>query len=307
MKNIINLLAIVLMISATSCLRDEPITDYTDAAIKPIVLIPNGNWPSVQKANPIAFDFKTTGQDIDLYARVSWVRPLDKDITVNFAKDASIITAYNAALGTNYVELSAGAYTLPTLAVVIPAGKLEAKVTIKVFADKVDLTKNNMLAFKIVDAGDQPIASNFRQMVFPVLVKNIYEANYNVTGYFFHPSAPRSINAAKYMATISGDRVEGQLGDLGGWFFQVQITNESKLTSFISNGATPAPPAAGLMTIDNGAGIPTYPGPGGFDHATYPNDYNATTKTFRIHYGYATGAAGEKEYTRQMYEKWVRQ
>jgi hypothetical protein len=307
MKNLsIVFLGMLLVFSA--CLRDEPITDYSENGIKHIILIPNGNWPSVQKANPVAFDFKPEGQDINLFARVSWVKPLDRDVNVTFIKDPAIISAYNTALGTNYVELDSKAYALPaSLSVVIPAGKLEAKLTIKVFADKVDLVKNNMLAFKLNDAGGEPISSNFRQMVFPVLVKNIYEANYNVTGYFFHPSAPRGVNQAKYMSTISGDRVEGQVGDLGGWFFQVQIGTENKLGSWISNGSTPAPPAAGLMTLDNPVGLTTYPGPGGFTIAAFPNDYNPATKTFRIHYGYAGGSTKQEEYTRQIYEKWVRQ
>jgi hypothetical protein len=312
MKNIIKLSTFVIFsLLLSSCLKDTPITDYTEDAIKPIVLIPNGNFPSVQKANPLAFDFKSEGQDIKVFVRVSYVKPLDKDVVVNIAKDATIITDYNTRNATSFVELASNAYQMPSsLAITIPAGQLEAFATIKVFADKVDLSKNNMLAFKIVDAGDQPVASNFQKIVFPILVKNSFEANYKVTGYFFHPSAPRGVNATKYMSTISSNIVQGQVGDLGGWNFQVTIEPSGTISGWVPTDATlanAAGPASGLMETDNPAGLTTYPGPGGFVHSTYNNTYNKDTKTFLLHYGYGGGASSPAGWTRQIYERWVRQ
>lgn len=312
MKNIIKLTFVVLISMVyTSCLKDTPITDYTENAIKPIVLIPNGNFPSVQKANPIALDFKSEGQDLKVFVRVSYVRPLDTDVNVNIAKDPAIIADYNKANGTTFQELPSTAYQLPSsLTVTIPAGNLEAFATIKVFADKVDLAKNNMLAFKIVDAGNQPVAANFHKIVFPILVKNSYEANYAVTGYFFHPSAPRGVNATKYFSTVSSNSVQGQVGDLGGWNFQVTIGGDGKLSGWVPVGATfdnANVPASGLMTSDNPAGLTTYPGPGGFTNAVYNNTYDKDKKTFLLHYGYGGGSTGPGGWTRQIYEKWVRQ
>lgn len=303
MKTIFKIALIALVgFSFSGCLKDEPITDYSDTSIKPVILIPNGNFPAVQSVNPIALDFKSTAQTVDLYARVSWSKPLDKDITVTFAKDPSIIAAYNTKFGTKYEELPAAAYKLPALSVVIPAGQQEVKVPIELFADKIDLAKSNMIAFRLTDASGQTVASNFRQIVFPVLVKNVYEGNYNVTGYFFHPSAPRSISATKYLSTVSGTRSEGQVGDLGGWGFRFDVA--ANVSNWESAGSTPAAPAAGFMTEDNPAGIGTYPGPGGFDKTTFPNTYDAASKTFKFHYGYAGGSTGQAGYTRQIYETW---
>jgi hypothetical protein len=312
MKNIVKLTLIFCFgIFMSSCLEDTPITDYSEDAIKPIVLIPNGNFPSVQKANPIALDYKTEGQDLKVYARVSYVRPLSTDVVVNIAKDASIITEYNAKNGTTYQELPSNAYQLPSsLSITIPAGQQEAFAVVKVFADKVDLAKSNMIAFKIVDAGSQPVASNFQKIVFPIVVKNSYEANYNVTGYFFHPSSPRGVNAAKYMSTVSASVVQGQVGDLGGWNFQVSVGANGVISGWNPVDATLANapvPSSGLLTTDNPAGISTYPGPGGFVHTTYNNTYDAAKKTFLLHYGYGGGSSGPSGWTRQIYEKWVRQ
>lgn len=303
MKTIFKIALIALVgFSFSGCLKDEPITDYTDTSIKPVVLIPNGNFPAVQSVNPIALDFKSTAQTVDLYARVSWSKPLDKDITVTFAKDPSIIAAYNTKFGTKYEELPAAAYKLPSLSVVIPAGQQEVKVPIELFADKIDLAKSNMIAFRLTDASGQTVASNFRQIVFPVLVKNIYEGNYNVTGYFYHPSAPRGISATKYMSTVSGTRCEGQVGDLGGWGFRFDVA--ANVTNWESSGSTPAAPSAGFMTLDNPFGNGTYPGPGGFTSALFPNTYDAATKTFKFHYGYAGGSTGQTGYSREIFETW---
>lgn len=304
MKNLLKIALLILIgFSFSACLKDEPITDYTDAAIKPIILIPNGNFPSVQTVNPIALDFKPTAQTVDLYARVSWDKPLDKDVTVTFAKDPSIIAAYNTKFGTKYEELPAAAYKLPALTVVIPAGQQEVKVPIELFADKIDLAKSNMIAFRLTDASGEPIAANYRQIVFPVLVKNIYEGNYKVSGYFYHPSAPRNINATKYMSTVSGTRVEGQVGDLGGWLFQFDVA--PNLLNWKGTGSTATQAGSGFFTEDNPAGNGTYPGPGGFTSALFPNTYDAATKTFKLHYGYG-GAAAQSGWTREIFETWVK-
>jgi len=307
MKNLSKIFLLTfLAFSLNACLEDEPITDYSEEAIGPIVLIPNGNWPSVVKANPVALDFKSTAQIVDLYARVSWSKPLDQAVTVTFQKDATIIDAYNKAFGTNYVELAAAAYKLPGLTVTIPAGTQEVKVPVEIFADKIDLSKNNMIAFRIADAGGQPVASNFRQIVIPVLVKNSFEASYKVTGYFFHPSAPRGINASKYMATVSATRFEGQVGDLGGWGFQFDVSGTT-VNNWSAAGATPPSPQSGFMAVDNPGNI-TFPVPlGNFTHANYPNTYDAGSKTFRFHYGYGGGSSGPNGWTRQIVEAWVRQ
>ena len=307
MKNLSKIFLLTfLAFSLNACLEDEPITDYSEEAIAPIILIPNGNWPSVVKANPVALDFKSTAQIVDLYARVSWSKPLDQAVTVTFQKDATIIDAYNKAFGTNYTELAPAAYKLPGLTVTIPAGTQEVKVPVEIFADKIDLAKNNMIAFRIADAGGQNVASNFRQIVIPVLVKNSYEASYKVTGYFFHPSAPRGINASKYMATVSATRCEGQVGDLGGWGFQFDVAG-TNVNNWSAAGATPASPASGFMAVDNPGNI-AFPVPlGTFTHANYPNTYDPGSKTFRFHYGYGGGSTSPNGWTRQIVEAWVRQ
>ena len=49
------------------------------------------------------------------------------------------------------------------------------------------------------------------------------------------------------------------------------------------------------------------PGDATFNSTIYNNTYDPATKTFYMHYGYVNGSvAGESGYTRQIYEKWVK-
>ncbi len=300
----------VVSLMFSSCLKDTPTTDYSDQAIKPIVLVPNGNWPRTSAATPIALDFTSTPYEVRVYARVSWDKPLGKSVDVTFKEDDAAIADFNTRFGQNWVKMNAAAYSIPTLKVTIPAGQQEAYIPVQVFPDKVDLTKFNMLAFTITDASGETFSTNYQTILVPILIKNVYEASYGVTGYFFHPSAPRAIGSTKYFATINGTRVEGQLGDLGGWYLRFDI-NGATLAAWEAVGATPPSPQSGFFVADNPGGIaypgPAFPGTAPWVQTSYNNSYDAATKTFWMHYGYGGGSTGPTGWTRNIYEKWTRQ
>jgi len=312
MRKLINI-AVVAGISSvlfTSCLKDTPINDYSDNAIKPIVLVPNGNFPRTTSVTPLALDNTATPYELRVYARVSWSKPLDKSIDVTFKEDDAAIAAYNTTFGSNWVKLNSTAYSIPSLKVTIPAGQQEAYIPVQIIPNKVDGNVNNILAFTITDASGEVVSTNYQTVLTPILLKNIYEDDYQVTGYFHHPSGPRPINATKYFATVSPVRVEGQLGDLAGWGFRITVTGTA-LSDWEGVGATPTGANSGLMTADNPGAqpfpIPPAPGTAPWLHSTYNNSYDPATKTFWLHYGYVSaGGSGQNSWTRQIYEKWVR-
>lgn len=303
------MIAGVASVLLSSCLKDTPTTDYSDAAIKPVVLVPNGNHPRTLPITPVALEFTTTPYEVRVYARVSWDKPLGKSIEVTFKEDPAAIAAYNTTFGSDWEAMNTAAYSIPTLKVTIPAGEQEAYIPVKVFPDKVDLSKFNMLAFTMTDASGEVVASNYQTILVPLLIKNEYEGDYDVTGYFFHPTGPRGIHADKYFYTVNANRVEGQLGDLAGWYIDFDI-NGTALSGYAAAGATPAAPSSGFMTADNPGGIaypgPDLPGVAPWLQASYNNVYDPATKTFSLHYGYAVGSTGQNGYTRNMYEKWVK-
>lgn len=165
----------------TSCLKDTPITDYSDTGIKPIVLIPNGNFPSANQANTLAFEASNTPSVVNLTARVSWSKPLGKAIEVTFTKNSTLIADYNAKFGTGYVEMNADAWSLATNKVTIAADQTEASIPLQIFSSKVDLSKENMLAFSITDASGETISSNYKSIVLPIGVKNRFDGVWDLT------------------------------------------------------------------------------------------------------------------------------
>ncbi len=206
-----------------------------------------------------------------------------------------------------YTPLPAGSYTIPSLKVVIPKGQTEVSVPITLNKSVLDLTKSYGLGFQISSTTEGVISELANKIIVGLLIKNQYDADYTVTGYFFHPTAGRAINMTKHMFTLGANTVEGQVGDLAGFYFAFDV-NGTVLSNWRGLGSAPPAPASGFMTADNPGNFSHAPlsvGPP-YIHANYPNTYDPATKTFLLHYGYHVGGNGQNTFTRQIYEKWVR-
>jgi hypothetical protein len=170
MKRYLHLFMTLALVSSlfTSCLKDDAVTDYTD--IQAIIIIPNGNWP---KATAITATKVGTTETLTsaVYARISWDKPLTKDVVVTFAEDASAITAYNNVFKTTYVALNADAYKLSSYKVTIKAGENTANVPLEIYGTKIDFAKSNMLSFSITDAAGEMVSSNYKTYLVPISKK----------------------------------------------------------------------------------------------------------------------------------------
>ena len=134
--------------------------------------------------------------------------------------------------------------------------------------------------------------------------------DYNVSGYFFHPSAPRAIGSVKTITQVSANTYQVNiLGDLPGFGFQFTVDGSNHLINWVATGSTAPAPASGFMTADNPGGFtypgPPYPGTDPWLQTTYNNTYNPATHTFYMHYGYNTVATNQNGYDRQIYEQYV--
>ena len=136
---------------------------------------------------------------------------------------------------------------------------------------------------------------------------------YTDTGYFFHPSNPRSINQLKTLIQVDTRTYQMSFGDWPStqYSFQFQIDSNNNLVNWIPLYFTPSYPYSGFMTLDNpgntGYNVAPLPLPGQSPYlqSFYNNTYNPTTKTFYFHYGYnssSNGISGQNGYTRQVYE-----
>ena len=239
----------------------------------------------------------------------------------------SLVNAYNADNTLAFEPLPDSTFKwLNTTATVDPVTHLAA-FTLQITSTKVDLGVDldasqtgtgYALGIKIKSCSNNAvaIASNGDTKFMLIKVRNAYDAAYKVTGYFFHPTAAscRAINRSKSVSTLSIAGCYADLGDLGssGYQFQFEVNSTTnKIGSFsvpFSLGATPGSPASGFMTGDNpGGNNPNYPGTTtAFIAKTYNNTYDPTGKIFWMHYGYGVGSSDQNGYSRQVYEKWVR-
>jgi hypothetical protein len=213
-----------------------------------------------------------------------------------------------------FTVLPANGYSLPSLTFEVPkeTGVFEFPITLN--KANLDLSKTYGISLKLTSVSQGVISELAKEIIVAIVIKNAYHSEYDVTGYFFHPSAPREIDLVKELLTINATRSEASvLGDLSGWSFRFDVSGTNTLINWGAAGATPPAGQAGssgFMTADNPGNTvytPLAPGTAPWQHSTYNNTYNPATKTFWMHYGYVAGVVGgENTYTRQIYEKWVR-
>jgi hypothetical protein len=213
-------------------------------------------------------------------------------------------------------------YSLAATEFDIPKGDVDGQIAVPITINKgnFDFSKQYGLGISISSVNEGIISDLGKDIVVSIQIKNAYDADYHATGYFFHPSVARSMDAVKHMFTRGATRIEAQLGDLGGFNFQMDVSPTNTCINWGPVGSMPATSNGGtssFMTADNPGNIDytasgsgsNYPGVAPWLSSTYNNTYDPSTKTFWMHYGYNAGVVNgtQNDYTRQVYEKWVRQ
>jgi hypothetical protein len=308
---------LVAAISLSSCLKEKPLFDPANSAS----VVELGDVSATSEFASTDYPYNVYNGSFDVASTAStYSIPVKysggaapQDITVTLAVDNSVITKYNTFHGYTstdaYAGLNTAYYTVPSYTVVIPKGQSATTFNITVNPSLFGFTQKWALGISVKSTTLGTPSGNFGTSLYILQAKNAYEGNYSTTGYFFHPSSPRALNATKYLSTLGVSSCKAPLGDLGSsnYYFGFTI-NGSALTNWTPLGATPAGTASGFMTVDNAAPFPAtadqLPGKGAWLVSTYNNSYNAASKTFLMHYGYN---GSPNAYTRQAYEKWVRQ
>ncbi len=147
----------------SACLKNEVTLDYS--GIQPVVLIPNANWPPKGFTSPVTDSVAGTTR-LNLFARVSYEKPLTKSVLVKFTLDNALVDAYNIQWGTSYKLLPANCYQVASLEVSIPAGSQQAVIPITVLPADIDPQNDYILPFTITTADGQTISANFKSIVF---------------------------------------------------------------------------------------------------------------------------------------------
>lgn len=217
------------------------------------------------------------------------------DVTVQFALKPSLVAA-----DPDLTLLPASAFT-SNLTATIKAGSLLDTLEISIpRASDLDPTLTYGLGLELVSASNGfQVASNMKEILIRITVKNIYDGEYTSNGYFYHPSSPRAItNRPKTLATTGPNSVEVEIGDLGGLNYFATFTVDPT-TGVLSIAPAPgsASPALPLFTSGLPAshldGTPTNYTSAWPNAAQCNNVYDATTHEFRIRYGYGGGTGGQ--------------
>jgi hypothetical protein len=192
MKNITLKMFAVLMSVAlmTSCLDDDKapldpdgshnVIEFKDpsvpaspaGAIYPV-------WTAVTEISP-SFQFT---QEISY----SGANANDSDIQLTLAIDPVAIEAYNNQMeedlhGSLFTMMPDNYYSFDDFSVTIPKGQKTTTISIEVFPDQFDLTKNFALPLRIVSASEGVISANFSVALLAVVVKNPYDGIYTIEG-----------------------------------------------------------------------------------------------------------------------------
>ena len=310
-----------LTLAQMSCLKDSPNNASPSAGSNNVVEFQNSSIPvsytSVypQYDNGVNLKNDTGSFPVNLnYTGAVSVAP--QDIKISLALSQTALDSFNNNQGTGYIIPPADTYTLATSATI---SKGTAQVTVRALintsAADYDYNASYALPLTITQASYGIVSSNFGTAIYSFIANNAYAGNYTATGYVFHPSSPRPINAT-YAVTTAGQYTNTfPVGDLGpnGYYFQITIPPAGgAVTNWVAFGA-PAAPASGFMTADNPGGTnyssaaPNAPGTAPWVSSTYNNTYDATNNIFWLHYGYAGGGNGQNTFTRQFYEKLVKQ
>jgi hypothetical protein len=306
-KSIIILAASSLVLA--SCLKSKGIIGLQDDSGSVVTEIWDVNYYGGEK--PLSLNATPATETVTLVTLRSYYPRSNKpkgNVHVTLTLDPGAVT--NAGL----TPFPSNGYSLPGLEFDIPAGATEGSFDVPITINKNNLNLANTygIAFHISAVSNGVISELAKSIVVAILIKNAYDADYHATGFFFHPSAPRSLDAVKHISTLGAARIQGQLGDLGGYNFAADVVGTS-VTNWSGAPVTsmPTPPSSGLFTADRPGNGP-YPGPeqpgtAPYLHSSYNNTYDAATKTFWMHYGYGVGSSSETGWSRQVYEKWVRQ
>ncbi|MFI5187804.1 MAG: DUF1735 domain-containing protein [Chitinophagales bacterium] len=299
-KNLSKIRIAMLAISVlllNSCLKDKgPVEDFSKSpALVGFQFKGSAATPMVTSVLPLA----DAVVNVEVTLSASSLT-LSNTVTATVAADQASLDAYNSANGTSYTLAPTADYTIDGGgAVTISPGQQIVNMVVHVNSNIMDFTVSPAFAFKITAATGATIATNLNVIIMPLKLRNLYEGSYNVTGYFVHPAAPRSIGLTKYLSTVTAIRSESFLGDLGN-LIDFDVDGSNNLVNMTSDIGFPN----GFITgVDNAVGDPNYPGPP-YVYTTYNNTYDPANHTFWMHYGYR---GAYPAFSREVYEKWVLQ
>jgi hypothetical protein len=268
----------------TGCLKDDAFDDHEIQSNRPIDGQPRVIELKVSANNLTRFvtlAFANSSKDtvVNLVpVTLATASSASEDINVTVGLRPSLVDEYNADPNNTVV------YDVPTASmfslvnngvVTIPKGSNVGYLQIKMVPSNF-IGNDWALGFVInsIDKAAYTISGNLSTAVVAVATKNQYDGVYSASGFFQHPSLPRSFNLSEQPAkTLNANTITKALGDLGD-NTPISITINADNTVTIG----PGPGASGSTALVGNYIDPTRP--------AYNNKYDPATKTFMLSYAY---------------------
>jgi hypothetical protein len=111
----------------------------------------------------------------------------DKNIELTLAVDPAKLYEYNKQMidelhGTTYDLMPEENYNIENLSVTIPAGQTKATVSIEVYPELFDFSKNFAIPLKIASASSGALSAHFSVAILAIGVRNTYDGIYEIVG-----------------------------------------------------------------------------------------------------------------------------
>jgi hypothetical protein len=319
-KKIISGFLAMFVLGMTSCLKDS-FNNSDPAKSNSVVQFQNSSIPVsytsifAQYDNGVFLAGDTGNFNINIsYTGSATAAP--QNISVSLALSQSALDSFNNDQGTSYILPPTDVFTFPATAT-IPKGSTQVTVHAHITAAAdLNYSASYALPLRITSTSYGILSTNFGTAIYSFVVNNQYAGDYTATGYIFHPSAPRALKATYSVGTAGSSTNTFPFGDLAssGYVFKADVpSGGGALSNYVPISSMPKGTASGFMTLDNPGGTdyssaaPQAPGTAPWLSSTYNNSYDAANKTFWLHVGYASGGNGQNTFTRQMYEKLVKQ
>ena len=216
----------------------------------------------------------------------------NQPLTIKLVKNSALITDYNTANGTSYIELPLAAYTLSDdiSTLTFAPGESIKQVKIHLKKDQLNLSAQYAIGFTITDVGTGAVLNTaLKNVLYAIGLKNAYDGVYSVvSGYVQRYTAP---------GVPSTDNLSGPLGPANP---DVElVTTGANTVAFTGPGGpvglTWSGPMSGVAgigglaaSIDPVTNLATFSAqesPGGLtltNWAGHVNKYDPATKTFTI-------------------------
>ncbi len=216
-------------------------------------------------------------------------------LTVTLMNDTAAITAYNEENGTAYVALPDDLYTLVgssvtksgnNYMVTIAPGTTGTELDIALDGSKWDPSIKYAMSLSVVDSAGTKIRTGSNMVFVTIEIKNEWDADYESTGYFYHPSSPRELSLIKHLSTVSPNSVACDLGDLGGAGYVALLTIDPETNKVTISDYTTGVEIVGLDELPSSNPGYTAAWDGS---AECNNTYDPATKTFYLRMAYVGG------------------